>query len=406
MDIDFTTFRARLVESKAASPGSYPDAFKPTLSLAAGKRAFDTISHWSGYAETPLVSLEPMAVRTGVGAIYFKHESSRFGLGSFKALGGAYAVFRLLEATIAEETGKAPDIAALLDGAYSDIASQITVTCATDGNHGRSVAWGASLFGCKAVIFIHETVSKAREDAIAHYGARVIRAKGNYDDSIREAARQAEESGWFVVSDTSYPGYTDIPRNVMQGYSVMAEEAIRQLDGKAPTHIFIQGGVGGLAAAVTAHFWETFGANAPLVTVVEPEKAACLLESAAAGKPTVVGGALDTIMAGLACGEPSIIAWPILDKGVSGFIAIEDDAAAETMRLLASGDAGPPLASGESGVAGLAGFLCAASRKEWREVLGLGPNSVVLCFGSEGDTDPALYEEIVGRPAFEVENVK
>lgn len=406
MDLDFSSFRARLVDGHKAGNGLYPDDFRQTLSLSAGKRAFDTVSKWSGYGETPLVSLAPLAEKTGVNAIHFKHEAGRFGLGSFKALGGAYAVFRLLEAEIAARTGKTPDTADLLSGSYADIVSNITVTCATDGNHGRSVAWGASLFGCKAVIFIHETVSKAREDAIAHYGARVVRAKGNYDDSIREAARQAAENGWFVVSDTSYPGYTDIPRNVMQGYSVMAEEAIRQLDGKAPTHIFIQGGVGGLAAAVTAHFWETFGENAPRVIVVEPENAACLLESAAAGEPTTVGGALDTIMAGLACGEPSIIAWPILQAGVGAFMEIEDEAAAETMRLLASGKAGPPLASGESGVAGLAGFLCAADRADWKAALGLGPKSVVLCFGSEGDTDPALYQEIVGRTAFEVENVK
>ncbi len=403
MTKDFSAFRARLVSGHPHGKAPYPDAFKETLSLGAAKRAFETVSAWSGYAETPLVALEPLAATAGVGAIHFKHEAGRFGLGSFKALGGAYAVFRLLEAKITEKTGKPVEIAALLNGDYADIVSEITVTCATDGNHGRSVAWGASLFGCKAVIFIHETVSKAREDAIAHYGAEVVRAKGNYDDSIREAARQAEANGWFVVSDTSYPGYTDIPRNVMQGYSVMAEEAIRQLGGKAPTHIFIQGGVGGLAAAVTAHFWERFGTDAPRVIVVEPENAACLLESAAAGKPTTVGGALDTIMAGLACGEPSIIAWPILDAGASDFMEIEDEAAAETMRLLASGDAGPPLASGESGVAGLSGFRCAACRPEWKERLGLGPDSVILCFGSEGDTDPALYEEIVGRPARDVE---
>ncbi|WP_210259993.1 diaminopropionate ammonia-lyase [Martelella sp. HB161492] len=406
MVFDFSHVRASLVAGHPARSVPYPPALQHTLSLDAGKRAFDTVSAWKGYGETPLVSLDALADKTGVAAIYYKHEAGRFGLGSFKALGGAYAVFRLLAARIEAATGKAPETADLLAGTYRDIVSDLTVTCATDGNHGRSVAWGAELFGCKAVIFIHETVSKAREDAIAHYGARVVRAKGNYDDSIREAARQAEEQGWFVVSDTSYPGYTDIPRNVMQGYSVMAEEAIRQLGGRQPTHIFIQGGVGGLAAAVTAHFWETFGANAPIVTVVEPENAACLQESAKAGSPVTVGGALDTIMAGLACGEPSIIAWPILNGGVSAFMAIEDEAAAETMRLLASGQAGAQLASGESGVAGLAGFLVASEHQDWREALGLNTSSVVLCFGSEGDTDPALYAEIVGQTAAEVESVK
>jgi len=259
------------------------------------------------------------------------------------------------------------------------------------------------MFGCKAVIFIHETVSEGRELAITAQGAQIVRTRGNYDDSVREAARTAAENGWHVVSDTSYAGYTEIPRNVMQGYSVMAGEAARQLGDVRPTHIFLQGGVGGLAAAVTAHFWETLGTDTPTVVVVEPENAACLFESAKAGKPTTVGGDLETIMAGLACGEPSIIAWPILAGGVSAFMAIGDDAAAATMRLLASGEAGVRLVGGESGVAGLAGFLVAAARPEWCEKLGLSNRSVVLVFGSEGDTDPAVYAEIVGKSGQAVE---
>lgn len=403
MDSRFASVKARLEPGRPAPKGPYPDAFRPVLSLAAEREALATITAWKGYAETPLVRLDALAKETGVSRIVYKQEAGRFGLGSFKALGGAYAVFRLLAALIAEKTGAKPAPDDILSGRHAGIVSAVTVTCATDGNHGRSVAWGARMFGCKAVIFIHETVSKGREEAIAAYGAEVVRTKGNYDDSVREAARTAAERGWHVVSDTSYPGYTDVPRNVMQGYSVMAEEAERQLGGLRPTHIFIQGGVGGLTAAVTAHFWERFGADAPAVVVVEPETAACLLESAVAGQPTAVGGDLDTIMAGLACGEPSIIAWPILEAGVSAFMAIPDAAAAETMRLLASGEAGATLVGGESGVAGLAGFLVAAAKPEWRKALGLNENSVVLFFGSEGDTDPDLYESIVGRSGRAVE---
>lgn len=399
----FASVKARFVAGNPAQKSPYPEAFKPILSRDAGKEALSTISAWRGYAETPLVSLDALAATTGVARIFYKQEAGRFGLGSFKALGGAYAVYRLLSALIEKETGTKPAPQDILDGRHSGVVSKVTVTCATDGNHGRSVAWGARMFGCQAVIFIHATVSEAREQAIASYGAKVIRTAGNYDDSVREAARMAAENGWHVVSDTSYPGYTDVPRNVMQGYSVMADEAERQLGGLRPTHIFLQGGVGGLAAAVTAHFWEALGADAPVVTIVEPETAACLLESAAAGKPTAVGGDLETIMAGLACGEPSIIAWPILEGGASAFMAIPDDAVADTMRLLASGEAGTRLVGGESGVAGLAGYLVASAKPDWRKALGLDTNSVVLFFGSEGDTDPELYQSIVGRSGRAVE---
>jgi diaminopropionate ammonia-lyase len=182
----------------------------------------------------------------------------------------------------------------------------------------------------------------------------------------------------------------------MQGYSVMVAEALDQI-AAPPTHVFIQGGVGGLAAAVTAQLWETLGAGRPTIVVVEPDQAACLYESAKAGKPTVVEGALDTIMAGLACGEPSLIAWPVLAGGVAAFMAIPDTAAADAMRLLASGTAGATVVGGESGVAGLAGLLVAAGRPEWRQAIGLDAGSRVLLFGSEGDTDPELYARLVGR---------
>jgi len=392
---------AVLPNPRAAAPAApYGPRQAAILDRAAFAEARATIAAWPGYAPTPLVALPGLARALGIAALWFKDESSRFGLGSFKALGGAYAVCRLLVRAVAAETGATPSVVDLLDGRHRAIAERITVTCATDGNHGRSVAWGAGLFGCRSVIFIHETVSEARKAAIEGYGARVVRTPGNYDDSVRAAAAEAARNGWHVVSDTSYPGYTEVPRDVMQGYTVMVDEAMGQLGRARPSHAFVQAGVGGLAAAVCAQLWEGWGAPRPRLVVVEPDKAACLHASAVAGRPTVVGGALDTIMAGLACGEVSLIAWEILDEGAAAFMTVTDDAALHAMRLLASGTGGdPPVVAGESGVGGLAGLIAAAGDPASRAALALGADATVLLFGSEGDTDPALYRSIVGRPA-------
>ncbi len=375
--------------------GYYPEGFRAILSHTGHADAAKVISSWPGYAPTPLVPLTFLAHQLGIASVHYKDEGGRFGLGSFKALGGAYAVFRLLVDELRRRNGEV-DEQDLAAGRLKSTTRNITVCCATDGNHGRSVAWGARMFGARAVIFLHATVSEKRAEAIRSYGAEVVRTSGNYDDSVREADRAAAANGWFVVSDTSYPGYTDVPRNVMQGYAVMVDEALIAL-GKAPTHVFVQGGVGGLAAAVIAHLWESYGSDMPAVSVVEPDKAACLFKSALAGEPTTVAGDLDTVMAGMACGEPSVIAWPFLESGASAFMTISDDAALAAMRLLASGASGATIVGGESGVAGLAGLIAAAGQPEWRRALGLNDASRVLLFGSEGDTDPDLYARIVGR---------
>ncbi|MCC7273542.1 MAG: diaminopropionate ammonia-lyase [Alphaproteobacteria bacterium] len=385
----------------AARDAAYGPAQRAVLNADAFATAKAEIASWPGYAPTPLVALPRLARALGVADIRYKDESGRFGLGSFKALGGAYAVFRLLAREIGRRTGTRPDARDLVAGAHRDVAAAITVTCATDGNHGRSVAWGARTFGCRCVIYIHETVSDARKQAIEAYGATVVRTPGNYDDSVRRAAEDAAREGWFVVSDTSYPGYLDVPRDVMQGYALMADEAMAQLPAEAPpTHVFVQAGVGGLAAAVCAHFWERRGAARPRFVVVEPEKAACLFLSARAGRPAVAEGALDTIMAGLACGEVSLLAWQVLETGADAFMTIPDEAAVAAMRTLADGD--PPVVGGESGVAGLAGLMAVADDPAARRLLGLDAGARVLLFGSEGDTDAALYAELVGRPAAEV----
>lgn len=404
MTTDFDAPEARFELNPRRERGDYPADLAATLNCEAAAAAGAVIGSWSGYAATPLVALPDLATEIGVAQVLYKDEGGRFGLGSFKALGGAHAVFRLLMTELERRTGRPTDAGALAEGRLATEAAAITVTCATDGNHGRSVAWGASMFGARCVIFIHAGVSEGRAEAIRRWGAEVVRTPGTYDDSVRAAAASARDNGWFVVSDTSYPGYVDVPRDVMQGYSVMVDEAIAQAGGLAhpPTHVFLQGGVGALPAAVAAHLWETFGADGPVIIVVEPLNAACLLESARAGRPTAVGGDLATVMAGLACGEPSLIAWPILQRGADAFMAIPDGPAVATMRLLASGRAGQAIVGGESGVAGLAGLLVLAARPDWRRDVGLDATSRVWLFGSEGDSDPELYAELVGRSGDDV----
>ncbi|HYH22911.1 MAG TPA: diaminopropionate ammonia-lyase [Azospirillum sp.] len=390
---------------RADRAAPYGDAQRRVLNLAAHAAARREIAAWPGYAPTPLVDLPGLAAAAGVASLRYKDEGGRFGLGSFKALGGAYAVFRLLAGEVARRTGgPAPSASELLSGAHRAIVSTITVTCATDGNHGRSVAWGARTFGCGCVIYVHATVSERRRAAIAAYDATVVRTPGNYDDAVRRAGADAAANGWLVVSDTSYEGYMDVPRDVMQGYTVMVQEAVEQWPpDERPTHIFIQAGVGGLAAAVCGHLWELWGAERPRLVVVEPDKAACLFESARAGRPVAVHGDLDTIMAGLACGEVSLLAWAILGPGADDFMTVTDAAAKDAMRRLADGAGGDrPVVAGESAAAGLAGLLGALADPAARAALGLGADSRVLLFGSEGDTDPELYAGIVGRTADQI----
>ena len=373
------------------------------LSAQALAQAQAIITAWPGYAVTPLCALPGLADTAGVASIHYKDEGSRFGLGSFKALGGAYAVARLLCSELGQRLGRAVSHAELQsEPALRQACADITVTCATDGNHGRSVAWGAQMLGCRCVIYIHATVSEGRKEAIARYDAQVVRTSGNYDDSVQQADRDAKTNGWFVISDTSYPGYMDIPRDVMQGYQLMVHEAVNALP-QWPTHVFVQAGVGGFAAAVCAYFWERNTDQRPVFVVVEPERADCLLQSARSGAVVAVKGDLDTLMAGLACGEVSLLAWDFLATGANAFCTIPDAAAVDGMRLLADPQHGDSvIVAGESAVAGLAAALLAAKDPAARAVLGLGLDSRVLVFGSEGDTDPALYQQLVGRSAAHV----
>ena len=377
----------------AASGGAFPEPLSEILGESACMRARRVIESWPGYRATPLRRLSGLASRLGLAEVLYKDEGSRFGLGSFKALGGAYAVLRLLSEELAPLSDY--DIAS---GAAAEAARDITVVTATDGNHGRPVAWGARQFGCACKIYMHAGVSPGRAKAVEDLGAEVVWVAGNYDESVRQAAADAADQGWFIVSDTSYAGYMDLPRHVMAGYTVMTGEILDQRTGEAPpTHVFVQGGVGGLAAAVAGHLWQAYGEDRPRFVVVEPDRAPCLYESARRGQPVAVPVEQETIMAGLSCGEVSLLGWEILSRACDDFLCIPDSLVAPVMRLLADGGEDGALVAGESAVAGLAGLIAARRSAALSEALGLDERSRVLLFGTEGATDPEIYRAIGGR---------
>ena len=383
--------------SNAALSGPWPPRLEALFPRALADRAVAEIRQWPGYAPTPLRSLDRLAGALGLGAVLYKDESGRFGLGSFKALGGAYAVIRLLS----DKLGL--DMAAIRAGHGRDAARSITVTTATDGNHGRSVAWGARQAGCDCRIYIHAKVSEGRARAMADLGAEVVRISGDYDDSVHFCARDSAKNGWFMVSDTSYDGYLDIPRQVMAGYATMATEALAQADGRV-THVFVQAGVGGLAAALAARLWMEMGADSefapesgrPRFVIIESEHAACLMKSAQRGRPATVKVRHETVMAGMSCGEVSLVAWEILRRAASDFVTIADGVVAPAMRMLASGAAGGgEIEAGECSVPGPVTLIAACCDRRLRAAMGLDGHSRVLVIGSEGATDPAIYSEIL-----------
>ena len=377
----------------AGTPHNHSAASR-VLSETDFTQAIGEITQWPGYEPTPLVSLGDLATELGLGAILYKHEGPRFGLGSFKALGGAYAALRVLQREISRRRGKEVALADIRTGKYADDCAQITLCSATDGNHGRSLAWGCQTFGAPCRIYIHAEVSKGREVAMQELGAEVVRITGDYDESVTLARTEAETNGWFVVSDTSWPGYSEPPRDVMAGYGVMTQEACDAME-TAPTHVFLQGGVGGLAASVAARLRQVWGDDTPQVVVVEPELAACLFDSAKAGKATNFAIQEETIMAGLSCGEPSAMAWEILSEEASDFLTIPDNIVAPTVRMLARPTGNTEIVeAGESAVAGLAAVI-AACKSDLKDTLGLDADSRVLLIGSEGVTDPEIYSEIM-----------
>ena len=385
-----------------ARRGCYDESLREILNIQAADESRAWLSTWDGLnaGPTPLWDLPDLAARLGVGSISVKDEGHRSPLGSFKALGAPIALIRLI-LRLWPEHDFVP--AKLTAGHYKAQLQDFTVISATDGNHGRALAAAARSIGCRCVIVLHRHVNDERRLAIEQLGAQIVQIDGNYDESVKEAARRAEEHGWHVVSDTSYEGYEAIPRDVMQGYGTIAAEAIEQRNGDPYTHVFIQGGVGGLAAGVVSYFAERFGERRPMCVIVEPDQADCLFQSAIKGQATLATGSVDSIMAGLACGETSPLAWRFLHVFADAFTTIPDDAAVNAMRILAAGsERDAPIVAGESGAAGLAGLIQASSSAEDRAALGLDERSNVLLLNTEGATAPALYEQLMGLRADEV----
>jgi diaminopropionate ammonia-lyase len=392
-----------IVHNSRVTVQAYPAALQQILSIASAQESRRWLASWERISPqpTPLYELAGLAKQLGVAHIAIKDESVRSPLASFKALGAPIALVRLVRRLWPQHQF---DMATLWAGGYAALLADFTVISATDGNHGRALAAAAQSLGCRCVIVIHANVSTEREQAIAAYGAQIIRISGNYDDSVVESARLAAANGWHVVSDTSYAGYEIIPGDVMQGYSIIADEVVAQTQSQPTacpyTHVFLQGGVGGFAAGMASYLWEFFGRARPRLIVVEPEQADCLYQSAIIGAPANATGSVDSLMAGLACGETSPLAWQILQPCIDDFMTVSDESAAHAMRCLAyPTDHDIPIVSGESGAAGLAGLQTVLSDVAVAQSLGIDATSRILLISTEGATAPSVYYECVGESA-------
>ena len=362
----------------------------------------------SSYSPTPLVRLNELARILGVKAVFIKDESKRFGLNAFKGLGVLYSLFRVVCRELNLDA-KSVTFDDLKKPAQREKCKKMIFIATTDGNHGKGLAWAAHQLGCKAHIYMPVGSSPARAEAIRIFGAECTIMETGYDDTVRMTAQLAVENGWFLVQDTSWPGYTDIPSWIVQGYTTMAEEAAVQIEAAgvcAPTHVFVQAGVGAMAGGVTGYLADRYASQRPTFITVEPENMACIYQSALVndGKPHPAVDTGKTIMAGLNCGEPCTITWPVLHDFCSWYVKCPDHVAANGMRLLAapwSGDT--QVISGESGAVttGLLAEVCSsASCAELKKRMNLDENSVVLLFSTEGDTDPISYDRIVHKGAY------
>lgn len=354
---------------------------------------------FSMYQETPLVSLQNLAEKIQVKSIYLKDESKRFGLNAFKVLGASYAIANEIGRRIGKEITEL-SAESILSKETKEKIGDITFVTATDGNHGRGVAWTANKLGQKSVVYMPKGSALERLENIRAEGAEAEITDMNYDDAVRLAQKMAEEKGWIVVQDTAWEGYEDIPRWIMQGYTTMGHEIMEQIPEK-PTHIFLQAGVGSMAGAMTGFFSNLYKEDKPIIVIVEPAKADCLFQTAKAddGKLHTVTGDMDTIMAGLACGEPCTIGWDVLKGYADAFIRCPEYAAADGMRILASPVKGDTaVTAGESGAAAfgcMANILMDQDLAEWKKLLKLDGNAKILCISTEGDTDQKNYQDVV-----------
>lgn len=355
-----------------------------------------------GYQMTPLKSLARLADFLHLGGIWVKDEAQRLDLGSFKVLGGSFAIYRFIQSKLGLDHPLT--YAELTSSEVRERLGNLTFAAATDGNHGRGVAWSARQLGFQSVIYVHKHTSSARISAIERNGAHVVVVDGTYDDAVRQVNTDAQVNGWQVISDTSWPGYEDIPTAVMQGYATMMVEAQEQFAGVGitrPTHVFVQAGVGSLAAACIGFYSHLFGSQRPISVVVEPDRAGCLYRSIEIGdgQPHSFPGELDTIMAGLACGDPNPLAWQVLSDCADAFLVCPDYVAAKGMRVYGMPLAGDPtIISGESGAVTLGALMSILELPEYdrlREQLRLDRDSQVLLINSERNTDPDEFRRVV-----------
>lgn len=354
------------------------------------------------YSVTPLTELPNLAKKLNVSQIYVKDESFRFNLNAFKVLGGSYAIGKYIKEklNLPDEQFNCETI--LCDDIKKQLGN-LTFITATDGNHGRGVAWTAHRLNQNSVVYMPKGSAQERLDNIKALGAEASITELNYDDAVRLANKHAKENGWIMVQDTAWDGYEEIPLWIMQGYTTMAYEIIQQLGNVRPTHLFLQAGVGALAGAVTGFFADYYKESRPVITIVEPDKADCIFKTAQANDGTIhtVTGDLSTIMAGLACGEPCTIGWQVLKDHADHFISMDDSIAELGMRTL-----GKPIGndakiiSGESGAATI-GFvtelLSNPQYKSLKEKLGINESSVIICISTEGDTDKENYKRVLEK---------
>ena len=380
------------------APGTFDISF---LNEDVAKEILAYHSSFPMYERTPLARQEALAAELGVKDIFVKDESYRFGLNAFKVLGGSYALGKVVAQKLDMDLKDLP-FERLVSDEIREKLGDVTFVTATDGNHGRGVAWTANQLKQHSIVYMPAGSAEERADNIAKEGAEVIITDTNYDESVRMANARAEENGYVMVQDTAWDGYEEIPLWIMQGYMTMAYEIEMELRmmQKKPTHVFLQAGVGSLAAAVTGFFANAYpGEEKPIITIVEPDVVACIYESAVAGERRLIGGEYSTIMAGLACGEPNTVGLKVLMDYADNFIAAADEYAAYGMRVLGNPLPGDPrVISGESGAAPF-GVICKILQedelKEFKETLRIDEDSVLLFISTEGDTDRKNYYDVV-----------
>ena len=336
--------------------------------------AYSSISKWKSYTPTPLIELNKLSKELNLNKIFYKDESKRFDLKSFKALGGAYAVEKITKGN-----------------------KDIVVATATAGNHGRSVAWGARRLGLKCKIFISEFVSEARGQAMSDFGADVIKVKGNYEKSLIECIKKSTENDWQIVQDVAWKDYMVVPKLTMAGYTVMMKEIVDQIKTDQITHIILQAGVGGMAGAMVAGI-ARYLKNIPEIVVVEPDSAACVMESIKTGKIEKIDIVKESLMGGMSCGEVSLVPWEILKNSVKFCISLPDDDIAKTMKLLGNSSLSEEkIIAGENSAPGVISLITSCVDDQVKERLKLNSKSNILVIGCEGDTDEEMYQKLISQ---------